>query len=139
MDHTGDALICKDDPTFNRITKYIQQIPASDFKGETLYLRRHTPEGYRISSPFFVPSLESLQHFECQVGLGYTRIVSQLDDLQTDVVIFVPLGGACEIRDITVHNLDSQPVTVDVIPVVEYTHPDALKQYTNADWVPQTI
>ena len=41
VDHTGGALICKDDPTFNRITKYIQQLPASDFKGETLYLRIH--------------------------------------------------------------------------------------------------
>ncbi|NTV35617.1 MAG: glycosyl transferase, partial [Anaerolineaceae bacterium] len=28
---------------------------------------------------------------------------------------------------------------VDAIPVVEYTHPDALKQLTNADWVPQTM
>ena len=36
VDHTGGALICKDDPTHNRITKYIQQMPSSDFKGETL-------------------------------------------------------------------------------------------------------
>ncbi len=33
------TLLCKDDPAFNRITKYIQQMPSSDFKGETLYLR----------------------------------------------------------------------------------------------------
>ena len=39
VDHTGGALLCKNDPTFNRITKYVQQMPASDFKGETLYLR----------------------------------------------------------------------------------------------------
>ena len=49
VDHTGGALICKDDPTFNRITKYIQQLPSSDFKGETLYLRLHprAPEEHR--------------------------------------------------------------------------------------------
>ena len=41
VDQTGGALICKNDPTFNRITKYIQQMPSSDFKGETLYLRIH--------------------------------------------------------------------------------------------------
>ena len=41
VDHTGGALICKTDPTFNRITKYMQQMPSSDFKGETLYLRIH--------------------------------------------------------------------------------------------------
>ena len=43
VDHTGGALICKADPTFNRITKYIQQMPSSDFKGETLYLRIPSP------------------------------------------------------------------------------------------------
>ncbi len=28
---------------------------------------------------------------------------------------------------------------IDAIAVIEYTHPDALKQFTNADWVPQTM
>jgi Glycosyltransferase family 36 len=51
VDHTGGALICKDDPTFNRITKYIQQMPASDFKGETLYVRIYSGDGcHRIFS-----------------------------------------------------------------------------------------
>src|SRR5512138_1530767 len=87
VDHTGGALICKNDPTFNRITKYIQQMPSSDFKGETLYLRIPSPnraerraapeveagrgvrrrsepveagEGhYLVFSPFFVPTLDA--------------------------------------------------------------------------------
>jgi cellobiose phosphorylase len=139
VDHTGGALICKDDPTFNRITKYIQQMPASDFKGETLYLRIHTGAGYRVFSPFFVPTLDEPQRFECRVGLGYTRIISEFYGLLINVTIFVPLGGVCELRDITITNLGSAPVEVDAIPVVEYTHPDALKQFTNADWVPQTM
>ena len=60
VDHTGGALICKTDPTFNRITKYIQQMPSFDFKGETLYLRIHPhaepdgePRNYQVFSPFF--------------------------------------------------------------------------------------
>jgi cellobiose phosphorylase len=56
VDHTGGALICKGDPALNRITKYIAQMPASDFKGETLYLREKTANGYQVFSPFFVPS-----------------------------------------------------------------------------------
>ncbi|MBN1535389.1 MAG: hypothetical protein JW908_01565 [Anaerolineales bacterium] len=138
-DHTGGALICKDDPTFNRITKYIQQMPSSDFKGETLYLRIHDQEKFYVFSPFFVPTLDAFQRFECRVGLGYTRLVTEFYNLRTDVVIFVPLHGACEIRDIQITNLNQTPVTLDAIPVVEYTHPDALKQFTNADWVPQTM
>ena len=94
VDHTGGALICKDDPTFNRITKYLQQMPASDFKGETLYLRIHTAGGYRLFSPFFVPTLDPFESFECRVGLGYTRIVTEFYGLRTDVSIFVPLHGS---------------------------------------------
>lgn len=139
VDHTGGALICKGDPTFNRITKYIQQMPSSDFKGETLYLRLHSDIGFTVFSPFFVPSLDTLDKYECHVGLGYSRIVSECHGVRTDATIFVPDGVSCEVRRITVTNISDQPIVVDAVPVVEYTHPDALKQFTNADWVPQTM
>ncbi|HTX93112.1 MAG TPA: glycosyl hydrolase family 65 protein [Anaerolineales bacterium] len=139
VDHTGGALICKGDPTFNRITKYLQQAPASEFKGESLYLRIHGRDGYRVFSPFFVPTLDPYDLYECHVGLGYTRIVSESYGLRTEVTIFVPSGEAVEIRDIRVSNLTGEAVEVDVVPVVEYTHPNALMQFTNADWVPQTM
>jgi cellobiose phosphorylase len=139
VDHTGGALLCKDDPTFNRITRYIHLLPASDFKGETLYLRLHASNGYRLISPFFVPSLNPLDSYRCHVGLGYTRICSEVLGLRSEVTIFVPPGAACEVRIIEVNNLSEEPMTVDAIPLVEYTHPDALAQFTNADWIPQTM
>ncbi len=139
VDHTGGALICRDDPTYNRITKYIQQLPASDFKGETLYLRLHTPAGFRVTSPFFVPCLDPLDRFECHVGLGYTRIVSECLGLRTEATIFVPAGEPREVRDIRLTNISDDDLEVDAVPVVEYSHPDALLQFTNADWLPQTM
>ncbi|MFZ1040271.1 MAG: hypothetical protein WCA79_16865 [Anaerolineales bacterium] len=139
VDHTGGALICKGDPTFNRITKYIQQMPSSDFKGETLYLRIPGADGYQLVSPFFVPTLNQLDRFECHMGLGYVRIVSEYMGVRVDATIFVPLSDECEIRDIKVTNISDASFEIDVIPVVEYTHPDALKQLTNADWIPQTM
>ncbi|NTU64269.1 MAG: glycosyl transferase [Chloroflexi bacterium] len=153
VDHTGGALICAQDPALNRITKYITQFPASAFNGEALYLRLKTLapnpspkkgegkrcKGYRIFSPFFVPTLDHYDRYECHVGLGYTRIVSEFYGLRTEVTIFVPIGEQREIRDIKITNISKKPIEVDAIPVVEYTHPDALKQLTNADWVPQTM
>lgn len=139
VDHTGGALICKDDPTHNRITKYIQQMPSSDFKGETLYLRLHTKAGLFAFSPFFVPTLDDYELYECHVGLGYTRIVSEMHGLRTAATIFVPRGAQCEVRRIRVTNVGANHARVDAIPVVEYTHPSAMQQYTNADWVPQTM
>jgi cellobiose phosphorylase len=139
VDHTGGGLLCRGDPSLNRITKYLPQLPASEFKGEGLYLRLCKDGEYQIFSPFYVPTLTALDCFECHIGLGYTRIISQISSIQTDVTIFVPKNGAREIRDIRITNLASQPQWIDAIPVLEYTHPDALKQFTNADWVPQTM
>jgi cellobiose phosphorylase len=139
VDHTGGALLCRRDPALNRITKYIPQLPDSDFKGEGLYLRIREPNGYRFFSPYYVPTLHPFDHYECHVGLGYTRIVTSYYGLLSDVTIFVPPGDACEIREIKITNQSDEAMQVDAIPVVEYSHPDALKQFTNADWVPQTM
>lgn len=139
VDQTGGALICKGDPALNRIVKYIPQLPDADFKGTTLYLRLREAGRYKVFSPYFVPTLDSYDRYECRVGLGYTRIVSEFYGVRTDVTIFVPPGQSRLVRDIKITNLRDDPVEVDVIPVVEYTHFDALKQFSNADWVPQTM
>ncbi|MGC9399481.1 MAG: GH36-type glycosyl hydrolase domain-containing protein [Anaerolineae bacterium] len=139
VDQTGGALLCQGDPALNRIVKYIPQLPDADFKGTTLYLRFPEGAGYRVFSPFYTPTLDSYERYECHVGLGYQRIVSEVCGIRTEATIFVPAGGTQELRDVRVTNLRDEPVTLDAIPVVEYTHPDALKQFTNADWVPQTM
>lgn len=139
VDHTGGALLCKGDPALNRITKYIPQLPASDFKGTTLYVRFRQGEDYKIFSPFFVPTMDPYDVYECHAGLGYTRIISEFYGFRIETTIFIPMGGWQEIRDIQITNLGDSPREVDLIPVVEYTHPNALMQFTNADWVPQTM
>ena len=139
VDQTGGALLCKGDPALNRITKYSTQSPDADFKGTTLYLRYPEGAGYRVFSPFFTPTLDPFDAYTCRVGLGYNRIISEMHGIRTDVTIFVPEGGTQELRLVRITNLRDAPVTLDAIPVVEYTHPDALKQLTNADWVPQTM
>lgn len=139
VDSTGGALICKQDPALNRITKYIAQLPQSDFKGSTIYIRRHTEQGYELFSPFFTPTLTPLDKFECRVGLSYTRWCSEAHGIRTEVTLFVPPGSETLVQDIKVTNISDQPQTVDVAPVYEFTHFDALKQLVNADWVPQTM
>ncbi len=139
VDHTGGALICKGDPALNRITKYIPQLPSSAFKGTTLYLRLKQGDAYRVFLPYFVPTLDDYDVYECHVGLGYTRIVSEFYGIRTEATIFVPVGASCVVRDIRITNVSEHTLEIDAIPVVEYTHPHALKQFTNADWVPQTV
>jgi cellobiose phosphorylase len=139
VDHTGGALICRGDPALNRITKYIPQLPSSQFRATTLYLRFRQGSGYKVFSPFFVPTLDRFARYECHVGLGYTRIVSEFYGIRTQATFFVPTGDARLIQDIEITNVSREAVSLDAIPVVEYSHFEALKQFTNADWVPQTM
>ncbi len=139
VDHTGGGITCKGDPALNRIVKYIPQLPSSDFKGESLYIRFKEGDGYKVFSPFFVPTLDAYDKYECHVGLSYQRIISEFYGIRTEVTIFVPPGESVVVRDIKVSNLRDEPLEIDVIPVVEFSHFDALKQYTNADWCPQTM
>ena len=139
VDHTGGLLLCKGDPALNRITKYIPQLPGSQFKGQTLYLRTREAGSYRIFSPLFVPTLDAYDRFECRVGLGYSTFVSEFHGLRTELTIFVPSGESVLVQRVRVTNLRDSAVEIDAVPVLEYTHFDALKQFTNADWVPQTM
>src|SRR5512146_2129582 len=109
VDHTGGALLCKNDPALNRITKYISQMPASDFRGETLYLRIKEKDDYRVFSPYWVPTLEPYTRYECHVGLGYTRIVSEFYGIRTVATIFVPRGETVEVRNIAISNISDEP------------------------------
>lgn len=139
VDQTGGALLCRKDPALNRITKYITQMPSSDLKGESLYLRVHEADGFKVFSPFYVPTLDKYDCYEAHVGLGYTRYISEFYGIRCEATVFIPEGGQVELREFCVTNLRAEPVEMDAIPLVEYTHPDALKQLTNADWVPQTM
>lgn len=139
VDHTGGALLCAGDPALNRISKYIPQLPSSQPRGETLYLRLRENGGYTLITPWYTPGLRTMDSYECHVGLGYQRLVSRCCGIRTEVLVFIPTDSPVEIRQITITNERDAAVEIDAVPVVEYTHFDALKQFTNADWVPQTM
>jgi cellobiose phosphorylase len=139
IDQTGGSLICKGDPAVNRIIKYIPQLPASSFNGETAYIRLHTKKGYRLISPFYTPTLSHYQDYECRVGMGYSIYRSIIDKIETKIRVFVPQDSQRVIRDVTITNHTKESLDLDYIPLVEYSHFEALKQFNNADWVPQTM
>ena len=139
VDTTGGTLICKGDPALNRITKYIAQMPNSDFKASTIYIRVKDGKGYKVFSPFVTPTLTKMDKWECHVGLSYSRWIAEAYGLRVQVTIFVPTGSNTLLQDIQVTNIAGSAKEVDIIPVYEFSHFEAEKQLTNADWVPQTM
>lgn len=140
VDSNGGVLLCKGDPALNRVTKYIAQLPNSDFKGSTTYIKVQDSDGnVEIFSPFYTPTLKPLERYENHTGLSYTTIVSEGYGVRCEATFFVPNNEPVLLQDIKVTNISDKSLHVDVIPVYEFTHFDALKQLLNADWVPQTM
>lgn len=140
VDSNGGVILCKGDPALNRITKYITQLPNSDFKGSTLYLKVTDRAGnVEVFSPFYTPTLKPLDKFENHTGLSYTKIIAEGYGVRCETTLFVPKNEPVLIEDIKITNLTDAELHVDVVPVFEFTHFDALKQLVNADWVPQTM
>ena len=139
VDTTGGTVLCKGDPALNRITKYISQMPCSDFKGSTTYIRIKEKDSIKILSPFVVPTCTMWDKWECRIGLSYTKWVAEGFGLKVTVVVFVPSKSSTLIQDISIENISRKNMEIDVVPVYEFSHFDALKQLTNADWVPQTM
>jgi cellobiose phosphorylase len=147
VDHTGGSQLCSGDPALERITKYIPQTPSSDFKGETAYLRVRRPGAAaseaKLVAPYWLPTLDPQAKYECRVGLGYNRWTVESNGVRIETTVFVPRADGSDAgrlyRDYRVTNLGSSPIRAELVPVVEFSHFDALKQLTNADWVPQTM
>ena len=84
--------------------------PVREFKGDDpLSADSSRSDGYQVFSPFFVPTLDAYDRYECHVGLGYTRIVSEFYGIRTEVTIFVPLGDSVLMRDIRITNISDGP------------------------------
>ncbi|MCH4886176.1 glycosyl transferase [Acidaminobacter sp. JC074] len=139
VDHLGGGVICKDDPAINRITKYIPQLPDSHFNGETAYIKVYADNETFVFSPYIVPTLHDYESYACAVGLGYNIYRSSYKGIETEVKVFVPKDMDVVIRDYSVKIKRNDVNKIEIIPLVEYTHFEALKQFTNADWVPHTM
>jgi cellobiose phosphorylase len=59
--------------------------------------------------------------------------------VRCEALFFVPKDAPVLLQDIKITNISDKELHVDVVPVYEFTHFDALKQLLNADWVPQTM
>ncbi len=139
VDHTGGALLCCGDPALNRITRYLSFLVAGEMRGTTAYIRIKDASGYRLLSPFYLPSPEGIISYECRIGTQYLILKTDSGEFESEICIFVPVDEKLEIRDVRIHNKSDKTLKLDFIPAVEYSHFDALKQLTNADWVPQTM
>ncbi len=115
------------DAKLRRLTRYRYNNVPIDDGGKYFYIR----DGEDVWSPGWKPVKTSLDRYECRHGLGYTVITGRRNDLEAQVLYFVPVGDHCEIQKVTLSNTGSRPKTIKVFSFVEFCLWNALDDMTN--------
>jgi cellobiose phosphorylase len=123
------------DARLRRLTRYRYNNTPLDSGGRYIYLRDDDspspPTGPLFWSPTWQPMRSKLDEYECRHGLGYTIIRSKLDDIESQIRYFVPLGESLEIWELTVKNHRDQPINLSIFSAIEFCLWDAWDDATN--------
>jgi cellobiose phosphorylase len=133
VSHTGGGLSFYKDPRHRRFLRYrFNNLPA-DRPGRYLYLRDDATG--KCWSATWAPTCPDLKRYQyrCHVGLGYQRIVSRHNNIETEVAYFVPPGDPCEIWLLKVRNLSNEARSLSVLSYAEMCMWGALRDMTNLD------
>ena len=110
-----------------RITRYRYNNIPVDSNGKYYYIN---DDGV-IWNPGTMPSGTETDTYECRHGLGYSRFHSSKNNLEADLLAFVPVDAACEINCLTLKNNSGVAKNVSLFSYVEFCLWNAVDDSTN--------
>ena len=110
-----------------RITRYRYNNLPADSNGKYYYIN---DDGV-IWNPGTMPSGTETDTYECRHGLGYSRFRSSKNDLEADLLAFVPVDAACEINCLTLKNNSASEKNISLFSYVEFCLWNAVDDASN--------
>ena len=104
------------DAKFRRLTRYRYNNVPMDSGGRYFYIR----EGETIWSPGWKPCKTQLESYECRHGMGYTRITGVKNDLEAELLFFVPLQTRGEVQKVTLRNKSNETKKLQLFSFAEW-------------------
>ena len=99
-----------------RLTRYRYNSAPADGEGHRFYIR----DGACVWNPGWQPVRTELDSYRCRHGLGYTVIEGAKNGIEAKQEMFVPLGDACEVIRLTLHNAGAEPRALQLFSYVEF-------------------
>ncbi|WP_342758772.1 GH36-type glycosyl hydrolase domain-containing protein [Kineothrix sedimenti] len=99
-----------------RLTRYRYNDVPGDVNGKYFFIK----DGDTIWNPGWQPSKTELDSYECRHGIGYSRFTSSKNNVQAQVLSFVPLTDNCEISSLKLTNNSSSVKTLSLFSYVEW-------------------
>lgn len=115
------------DARLRRVTRYRYNNVPLDLGGRYFYLK----DGQTVWSPTWRPAETPLDDYQCRHGLGYTKIIGRKNDIETELLFFVPLEENCEIHRLRISNQSSSERQLTLFSMIEFCLWNAYDDQTN--------
>ena len=99
-----------------RLTRYRYNNVPGDINGKYFYIK----DGSTVWNPGWKPTQTELDSYECRHGIGYSRFVSSKNDVNADLLVFVPMNDNCEISQIKLTNNSKGTKNISLFSYVEW-------------------
>ena len=115
------------DARLRRLTRYRYNNVPMDDGGKYFYIN----DGECVWSPGWKPVKTEVDNYTCRHGLGYTAIKSEKNNLEAEVLSFVPLDDTCEVQRVKLANQGKTTKKFKLFSFVEWCLWNALDDMTN--------
>ena len=99
-----------------RITRYRYNGVPTDFNGKYFYIK----DGDTVWNPGWQPTKTQLDEYECRHGIGYSKFKGVKNDVEANVLTFVPNEDTCELSQVKLTNKSSQTKQIKLFSYVEW-------------------
>ncbi len=99
-----------------RMTRYRYNDVPYDTNGKYFYIK----DGDTIWNPGWQPMKTELDSYECRHGIGYSKWSSKKNDVQADLLTFVPMNENAEVSRIKLTNNSSEKKDIQLYSYVEW-------------------
>jgi N,N'-diacetylchitobiose phosphorylase len=120
LTHTGGGASFWKDPLRLRLLRYKFHLAPYDRPGRYVYIRDQETGKYWSSTWAPVQTPLSKTRFECRVGMGYNRITSRYNGVESEMLYFVPPDDALEVWKLTLTNHSKKRRTLRTFSYVEW-------------------
>ena len=127
ISHTAGGYCFYKDARYRRITRYRYNNIPIDNGGRYFFIK----DGEDYYSPTWMPIKKDLDYYECRHGMGYTKINSIKNDLETNILYMVPLNENIEIHKVSLKNTSKEQKVIQLFSYIEFCLWNAYDDMTN--------
>ncbi|AFY70316.1 glycosyltransferase 36 [Thalassoporum mexicanum PCC 7367] len=130
ISHTGGGFSFLDSPRDNRLTRMRYNCLPWDRPGRYVLVKDVASGEYWSLS--WAPTIDRpYDLYECHHGQGYTRIITEINQIRGEITYFVPTDNDAEVWRVRLTNLSDRPRQLEIYSFTELLMGNALNDLIN--------